>query len=168
LEEVHVSVSSIRLATAALSLVFAFARSTNADTCLPVEGFLEESLVTTNCASPVGLCTVAQMFGHLKGRIDFVATDIIASADTPTTSVVFVTGDSVITNAQLGDKRGTVTLKDAAAYETTGDGNLVDIQTITSGTNDFAGATGRLRISGSFSPTTGTGTSKFEGQICVP
>jgi hypothetical protein len=160
--------SSIRLLPLILVLCFVVETSADAKTCRRVEGFLEESLVTSGCASPVGLCTVAQMFGHLKGQIDFVASEIIATADTPTTGVVFVTGDSVITSARFEDRQGTLTLKDAASYQTIGSGNLVDIQTVVGGTDDLAGATGLLRISGNFSPTTGTGTSNFEGQICVP
>lgn len=162
------SISTIRVVTVMLVLCAVLARSANADTCRRVDGFLEESLVTSGCTSPVNLCTVAQLFGHLKGRIDFVASAFIPSADTPTTGVVFVTGDSVIPNARLGDKRGTLMLKDAAAYENAGDGNLVDIQTVVGGTDGFAGATGTLRVSGTFSPTTGTGTSSVQGQICVP
>jgi hypothetical protein len=160
--------SLIRVATVAVMLGSLLERSASAETCGRVEGFLEEAAFTTGCTSPVGLCTIAQAFGSLKGRIRFVASTIIASADTPTTSVVFVTGDSVITNAQWEEKRGSVMLKDAASYQTTGDGNLVDIQTIVGGTDDFVGATGVLRVSGHFSPTAGTGTSKFDGQICVP
>ena len=161
-------ISAIRLVTVTLILCFPLTRSASADTCRRVEGFLEESLAPTDCTSPVGLCTVAQMFGHLKGRIYFVASDILASTDTPTTGVIFVTGDSVITDARFEDRRGSLTLKDAAAYQTVGDGNLVDIQTVVSGTGGFAGATGTLRISGTFSPTTGTGTSRVEGRICLP
>jgi hypothetical protein len=36
--------------------------------CQRVQGYLEETLVTTGCTSAVGLCTVARMFGTLKGE----------------------------------------------------------------------------------------------------
>ena len=135
--------------------------------CQRVQGFLEETLVTTGCLSPVGLCTVARVFGTLKGEARFTASNIAPSVDTPTTGVVFVSGDTTLVNAQLGDKRGTLVIKDAAAYQTVDDGNLVDIQTIVAGTGNFAGATGTLRISGHFLPD-GGGSSSFEGTVCVP
>jgi len=165
--------SSIRLFAAALSLLAVSAgaaalSSAHAAECKRVQGHLEESLLPPpTCISPVDLCTIAQMFGALKGEAQFTASAIIVSADTPITDVVFVTGDSTVVDAQLGGKRGTLTIKNAAAFRTTGDGDLVDVQTITGGTDDFAGATGSLRIRGNFLADTG-GTSSFEGVVCVP
>ena len=141
---------------------------TSADepSCQRVQGFLEETLVTTGCLSPVGLCTVARVFGTLKGEARFTASTI-APSEEATTGVVFVSGDTTLVNAQLGNKRGTLLIKDAAAYQTIADGNLVDIQTIIGGTGNFSGATGTLRISGNFLPDSG-GSSNFEGTVCVP
>jgi hypothetical protein len=135
--------------------------------CEHVQGHLEETLVSSGCASPVPLCTVAQMFGKLKGEARFTASSIIATADTPTTTVVFVTGDTLVVDARLEGKRGSLNIKNAAAYRTTGEGDLADVQTIVGGTGDFAGASGSLRISGNFLAATG-GSSSFEGTICVP
>jgi hypothetical protein len=134
--------------------------------CQRVQGFLEETLVTTGCLSPVGLCTVARVFGTLKGEARFTASTI-APSEEATTGVVFVSGDTTLVNAQLGNKRGTLLIKDAAAYQTIADGNLVDIQTIIGGTGNFSGATGTLRISGNFLSDSG-GSSNFEGTVCVP
>ncbi|HEU0202675.1 MAG TPA: hypothetical protein VFR86_19865, partial [Burkholderiaceae bacterium] len=93
--------------------------------CKFVRGTLEETAVTgPGCTSPVGLCTVARMFGSLKGEARFTATDIISSADTPTTGVVFVIGDSTVVEAVLGKKLGTLAIKNAAAYRTVGEGDL--------------------------------------------
>jgi hypothetical protein len=110
---------------------------------------------------------VAQLFGNLKGEARFTASAIIQTADTPTTSVVFVTGDTLVIDAKLEDKQGTLLIKDAAAFRTVGEGDLVDIQTIIAGTGDLVGATGTLRIRGNFSAATG-GSSSFEGTICMP
>jgi hypothetical protein len=136
--------------------------------CQQVQGHLEETLVTEGCLSPVHLCTVAQMFGKLKGQARFTASAFIPSADTPLTAVLFVTGDTLLVNAKLGGKRGTLNIKNAAAFRTVGDGDLADVQTIVGGTEDLAGATGSLRISGNFDPAAGAGSSSFEGTVCVP
>jgi hypothetical protein len=139
----------------------------NALECKFVRGHLEETQVTgAGCTSPVGLCTVAQMFGHLKGQARFTATAIIPSNDTPLTGVVFVIGDTIVQDARLGAKRGTLAIKNAAAFRTIGDGDLSDTQVIIGGTGDFIGASGSLRISGTF--VAGSGSSSFEGTVCVP
>src|SRR5262245_2160888 len=112
----------------------------NASLCKRVEGDLEETLVPPpTCTSPVGLCTVALMFGHLQGQARFTAAGFIPSADSPTTGVVFVIGDTVVADAKLEDNHGTLIIKNAAAYRTVGNGDLVDNQTIIGGTGDFAG-----------------------------
>jgi hypothetical protein len=140
----------------------------NAPPCQRVEGFLEETLVPPpTCTSSVGLCTVARMFGDLKGQARFSATALVQSADTPTTAVIFVTGDTVVDDAKVANKRGTLLVKNAAAYRTVGNGDLVDNQTIVGGTGEFVGASGSLRISGHFLAETG-GVSRFEGMVCVP
>lgn len=139
----------------------------NAVECKSVRGFLEETQLTgPGCTSPVGLCTVAQMFGQLKGQAHFTATAFIQSADTPTTGVIFVIGDTTVVNARLGSKRGTLAIKNAAAFRTVGDGDLSDTQVIIGGTGDFIDASGSLRISGTF--VAGSGTASFEGTVCVP
>ena len=65
-------------------------------------------------------------------------------------------------------RRGTLTIKNAGAFHGSGRGEIVDLQTITGGTGDFAGASGALRASGTFDLVRGTGTSTVEGTICLP
>ena len=159
--------SAATLALLTLSAMTAGLSPANATECKPVQGHLEETLLPPpDCTSPVSLCTIAQMFGHLKGEAHFTASAIIASADTPTTGVVFVTGDSLIVDAKLGAKQGTLTIKNAAAFRTVGEGDLSDTQVILGGTGEFVGATGSLRISGTFVGE--SGTASFEGTVCLP
>src|SRR5215475_10722935 len=152
----------IRLPAATLTLLTLLGTSAGlsmayAADCRSVRGALEETQVTgPNCTSPVGLCTVARLIGQVKGQARFTATAISQSADTPTTGVVFVIGDTIIDDARLGNKRGTVAIKNAAAFRTIGEGDLSDTQVIIGGTGDLLGATGSLRISGTFVGESGT------------
>lgn len=147
-------------ASASLSLA-------NAADCTPVRGTLEETQVTgPGCTSPVGLCTVAQLFGPLKGQARFSAASILPTPDTPASGVVFVIGDTAVVDARLGGKRGTLAIKNAAAFRTVMEGDLTDTQVIVGGTGDFVAASGSLRVSGTF--VAGSGTSTFEGTVCVP
>jgi hypothetical protein len=63
-------------------------------------------------------------------------------------------------------KEGTLLIKNAGAYRTVGDGDIVDVQVITGGTGELAGATGVLRASGTF--VDGAGESEYIGSICLP
>lgn len=136
--------------------------------CLFVQGFLEERLSAgPACLSPVGLCTIAQMFGGLGGEARFTASAFIPSADTPATNVVFVIGNTEVVNARVSGKTGTLLVKNAAAYRSSGDGDLADIQTIIGGTGELSGASGSLRIRGNFLPAEG-GRATYEGTVCLP
>ena len=138
----------------------------SASECMDVRGHLEETRVLAGCTSAVDLCTVAQMFGNLKGEARFVASTISPSVDTATTAVVFVTGNTVIVNAQLGNKLGTLLVKNAAAFRTVGDGDLSDTQVVVGGTGGFPDASGSIRVSGNF--VNDSGSADFEGTICIP
>lgn len=54
------------------------------------------------------------------------------------------TSDAVI-GAQVRGLEGTLLIKNAGAFNTTGAGDIVDAQTIVGGTSDFGGATGGIR-----------------------
>jgi hypothetical protein len=162
----YVTCRPFTVVLAVVPMLFAAGLAHASPDCSPVQGHLEETLVTAGaCNSPVGLCTVAQMFGTLRGEARFTASAFIQSADTPTTSVILVIGDTTLVDARLGGKHGTLSIKNAAAFRVTGNGDLADVQTIVGGTGDFAGASGSLRISGNFVGT--EGSSAYEGTVCI-
>ena len=80
------------------------------------------------------------MIGDLKGDVRFTFSAVMGSADTGTAGNVFIVGNSLVGDAKFENKRGTLTIKNAAAYRTVLEGDLVYIQTITDGTGDFAGS----------------------------
>jgi hypothetical protein len=102
-------------------------------TCRHVQGHFEETLVTSGCTSIACLCTVAQLFGNLKGEARFTATSFIPSVDTQTTAVIFATGDTEVVDAPARRQAG-----HAAHQERSGvphdPGDLTDVQSISGGT----------------------------------
>ncbi len=135
--------------------------------CFPVAGdYVEHAVTGPDCSSPVGLCIAATYRGAIRGDFEGRASSIVATADTPTTSVQLFTTDSTI-NATLGGRTGTLIIKNAGAFSSADDGPIVDLQTIVGGTGDLAGARGSLRAQGTFSVATG-GHSTYVGSVCLP
>jgi len=58
-------------------------------------------------------------------------------------------------------------MKEAAAYNTSGSGDLGDVVTIVGGTGKWVGATGRLRVAGTL-PFVEPSDVDFEGEVCLP
>jgi hypothetical protein len=114
----------------------------------------------------IGLCTTYRYQGNLVADNFFTAATIVPTADTALTGVVFATGESILSNVHIAGKRGTLTIKNAAVFHTTGDGELLDVQTIVAGTGDLVGATGVIRTVGTF--VNGAGRSVFDGFVCLP
>jgi hypothetical protein len=133
--------------------------------CTLVIGHYVEHAVEENCTSPVGLCIAGEYTGVIKGAFDGSATSLVPTGDTPTTGVLLFTSDSVI-HARVKGKEGDLIIKNAGAFNTVGDGDIVDLQRIVGGTGALAGATGALRASGTF--VAGSGESEYIGSICLP
>lgn len=158
--------SSIFFGAFAAILLTASAANANSN-CQRVVGFVEEApLAGPACTSPVGLCTQFTFHGVLRGDGTFTAATFITTADTPTTNVVFSTGDSVL-HARIGSRQGDLIIKPAAVYHTAGEGELLDVETIVGGTGDFVGASGVLKVVGNFLFPDG-GTSIYDGSVCTP
>jgi hypothetical protein len=132
--------------------------------CKQVRGHaISHTVSGPDCASPIGLCAGGQLYGGIKGELSLVATSLTPTQDTPVTGVFVYTADDVIRT-----KTGDIYTKDAGALNLTPNstGDDISIATITGGTGDYAGATGNLRIFGTFSET--GGEFNYEGQICTP
>ena len=124
-------------------------------------------VVTFLCESPVGLCIAAEYRRVIKGDLFGTATSIFPTADTAMTNVLHFTSDSVI-HARVRGRQGDLFIKNVGAFQSAGEGNIVDLQTITGGTDELTGASGAIRASGLFDPVAGEGSSEYEGMICLP
>lgn len=138
-------------------------QASSASKCKNVKGHVTSHTVTENCTSPIGLCAGGQFYGPIRGELFLVGTSLTPTQDTLVTGVYIFTGDGVIKT-----KEGDINTKDAGALNLTpgSTGDDISIVTITGGTGAYAGATGRLRASGTFSET--GGEFSYEGELCTP
>jgi hypothetical protein len=154
-------------ALVAMALALPAANAHAQASCQMVVGHYVEHAVTEGCTSPVGLCIAGEYNGVIKGAFDGTATSLTPTADTPATAVVLFTSNSMI-HARIGGKQGDLIVKNAGAFHTAGEGEIVDMQFITGGTGAMANASGVLRASGTFDLATGMGESEYIGNICLP
>ena len=131
--------------------------------CQRVEGrFTLQPVSGPACMSAVGVCATGTYRGDLKGDSTFTGSSLTPTVDTPTTGVVLLTGDNLIQTSA-----GMLMTKDAIVLKTTGAGDFAEVDTIISGTGEWAGASGVLRAQGTFTPTAG-GQGNYTGEICRP
>ena len=133
--------------------------------CKTVSGHItDQPYAGAECASPLGQCSAGRFYGGLKGNFVASATSFTPSNDTATTGVLSFTADLV-----LHTKDGDLFLKDAGAFNTTpgGQGEHATVSTVTGGTGRWAGASGRLLETGTFTQEDG-GYSDYGGEICTP
>jgi len=133
--------------------------------CKPVKGHIvSELLMEPECTSPVRLCTSGRFIGGINGKFVFIATSLTPHQDTEGTGVVHYTGDITIST-----RHGDIFDKDAGAFNSISGstGDLGAVSTITGGTGRYAGASGRIRIAGTFTPEEG-GDSTYHGELCTP
>ncbi|MBL8949141.1 MAG: hypothetical protein JNK82_00090 [Myxococcaceae bacterium] len=134
--------------------------------CRPVVGTFDLIPETGACASPVGVCGKGTFKGLLRGPYVSLLTSLTPTPDTPLTSAVLITGDTDLV-ARLGHRTGTLHFKDSGAFNTAGEGEFAELFAITSGTGDFAGATGNLFLTGKYDFAAG-GEGIYHGSVCLP
>jgi hypothetical protein len=145
-----------------LAVALVTGSTAEAASCKTAKGKVTLNSVTgLECTSPVGLCVSGPLTGGLSGHTFATVTSITPTADTPTTSVVFLTADSVITT-----DKGTLSLKEALAFQTSGPGEFSGLHTVVAGTGEWAGATGVFRVDGTFDGSTVVG--EYAADICGP
>lgn len=133
--------------------------------CQTVSGHITDQPVAgAECASPLGQCSAGRFYGALKGDFVASATSFTPSGDTATTGVISFTADLT-----LHTKDGDLFLKDAGNFNTTpgGRGEHATVTTVTGGTGRWAGASGRLLETGTFTQEDG-GDSIYAGEVCTP
>jgi len=135
-----------------------------AQNCKDVTGhFTSQQVLPPSCTSPVGSCTAGQLIGGIQGSFTATATQLLVSADFATTGVLHFTGDIVVTT-----KDGNLVIKDAGTIDVaSGEGHVADVSKIISGTGSLTGATGFLRVQGTFTAAAG-GDGDYRGRICTP
>lgn len=132
-------------------------RVAGALTLLPVVG--------PGCTSPVGVCGEGRFSGSLRGGYTSQLTSIVTTPDTAQTSCVLITGDTVL-RARIGRRHGEIVFKDSGAFHTDGEGEFSELFSVVSGTEDFAGATGVLFVTGRYDFAAG-GTGWYQGRLCA-
>lgn len=133
--------------------------------CQTVSGHItDKPYAGAECASPLGQCSAGRFYGALKGTFVASATSFTPSGDTAATGVLYFTADLV-----LHTRDGDLFLKDAGAFNTTpgGSGEHATVTTVTGGSGRWAGASGRLLETGTFTQEDG-GYSDYSGEICTP
>ena len=132
--------------------------------CQRVNGRIISQLLTgSECTSPVGLCTYGRFIGGIKGDFTLIVQTLTPTPDTSVTGVLHYTGDITIRT-----NNGDIFDKDAGAFNAlpNSTGDVGAVSTITGGTGIYAGASGRIRIAGTFTPADG-GDSDYEGEVCT-
>jgi len=115
-------------------------------------------VVGAACPSPIGLCTQGTLTGGLEGTFFYTAESLVVLRD----GVTGIFDGTFV----LQTDRGVVTEHDhtVANLQT---GELVDVDTILSGTGAWACAKGVIFLHGSFDFATGVGASVYEGTVIL-
>jgi len=112
-----------------------------------------------DCDSPFGVCMTGTVSGRIKGAFSFTVTEVLATADTPTTGAIVTAGDATVDTGG-----GTILCKLTGTLQLNGDGPFVSLCVITGGTGAWVGASGYLRTSGTFT-LSGGGTGSYDGKV---
>jgi hypothetical protein len=144
-----------------------FTTSTYADEgCHRVHGRIQSSFTTTNCASPIGLCTEGMITGDalLDSATTFLALDAAPSAGLPgVESAANLSYSGVLT---IKARRGTLITHDLGVLDAA-TASFTEIERPASGTGIFSHVTSVFFISGAL-VNNGTGfDGELYGELCT-
>jgi hypothetical protein len=144
---------------AALALLLGGASANAQALCRPVHGHIVAGAQTPpTCGGD--FCSVGSFSGGIQG--EYVVATMI-NAEQPVQDIYYYTGDTAAT-VQIGDQQGVLQIKNTGLFRVTGE--LTELETITGGTGDLAGATGLLFVSGTSGEESGRFT--YSGTVCLP
>jgi len=152
---------SIRVVVwAALSCSFVPAAARADQQCKPVVGSFEAHVVVSGCGSPVGLCTAGRVWGGIQGTYAFTMATAQPADPANVPSILFFTGQSVVTLKDGSIVRGT----DTGAIDL-GAGGFASLITFK---GDGGAPLGQIRLRGDFDPIAGTTSGDYLGTLCQP
>ena len=135
-----------------------------AGACTKVAGTYRLTAITgASCTSPVSFCAALDYDGAINAGGTFIASALTPSADTPTSAVIWVTGDTVIDDGS----GSTLILKTAFSLDTSGKQQFAGIEKVIGGSGRATGASGILRTVGRYSGGE-AGEAGYRGRICLP
>lgn len=162
--------TSLFVFTAAISLALAAAPAANAQTCKPVTGHFEASVVPpgeAHCpAIADAFCTAGRVWGGIQGTYEFVMTGAMpSSAIGGVPTILFFTGQSTVFlksgDELVGTDTGSIDLPPGA-------GGFASLITFAGGTGNMTGSSGQIRLRGEFHPSAGTTSGDYVGRLCRP
>jgi len=135
------------------------------DGCHRVHGHFQSTFTTTNCASPIGLCTVGTITrgGILDSASTFLALDVAPSAGMPANEP----SANVSYSGQLSiqTKDGTLQVRDLGVIDGVHE-NFTELERPVSGTGRFANASNVFFISGSLVNSGNGFDGEISGELC--
>jgi hypothetical protein len=144
-----------------------FATSTYAgEGCHRVHGRIQSNFTTTNCVSPIGLCTegVITGAGPLDSATTFLALDAAPSAGMPAVEPSANLSYSGVLN--IVARKGTLVTHDLGVLDAAS-ASFTEMERTASGTGVFANASGVFFISGAI-VNNGTGfDGELYGELCT-
>lgn len=153
---------ALKVAIPGFLLIVIATQALAAPACKKIKGkFTLQAFTGPECTSAVDICATGNYSGDFAGTSVFIGSSVIPSADTPTTGVVFLTGDATLTT-----NGGVLLTKDAISLSTTGNGEFGEVDTIVGGTGQWAGYVGKFTATGTF--IGGSGEATYAGEVCTP
>jgi len=144
----------------------ATSRSVHAeDGCRRVHGHMQSTFTSTNCTSPVGLCTVGTITGGgiLDSATTFLALDVAPSAGIPTEEPA--ANLSYSGQMTIETKKGTLQIRDLGVIDGV-HSNFTELERPTSGTGRFTSASNVFFISGALVDSGNGFDGEISGMLC--